>query len=70
MPVKVIVELHEGDKTTRKIWRFDPGKAYTKEGVCKDVRMLFPHILEKGLQLDLHHMDELAGKIDIESDGD
>ena len=68
--VKIIVELHEGERTTRKIWRFDPGKVYMKEGVCNDVRELFPHICKKGLHLDLHHNDELAGKVNIESDGD
>ena len=58
-----MVVLHEGVKETTKVWRFDPGKEYMKEG---EVRELFPHLSKKGL----HHIDELAGRIDIESDGD
>ena len=30
----------------------------------------FPHLVKKGLGLELYHVDDLAGKVTIESDGD
>ena len=68
--VKIIVQLHEGEKTTKKIWRFDPTITYSKDNVCAQVKELFPHLCKKGLEVELHHYDELAGKVSIESDGD
>lgn len=70
--VKIVVVLHEGDQETKKIWRFDPDlwKEYTLEAVVKDTIQLFPHIQKKSLGLQLYHYDDLAGKIDIESDAD
>lgn len=73
-PVKIVVELHEGDKSTKKIWRFDPDvdvdERYTRDSVSSEIKKLFPNLLRKGLDIELHHYDELAGKVCIESDGD
>lgn len=41
-----------------------------KDSVCIEIRELLPHICKKGLQIDLYHYDELAGRVCIESDGD
>ena len=70
--VKIVVELHEGERTTSKIWRFDGGdiQSYTLTGVSSTIRELFPHICKKGFHLRMHHFDDLAGKVDVESDGD
>lgn len=68
--VKIIVELHEGEKSTKKIWRFDQQKTYSKEAISTEVKKLFPHLSKKGLDVQLHHYDALAGKVCIECDGD
>ena len=70
--LKIVVALHEGDKITNKIWRFDVNLApsYTKIQLEHDVEGLFPHISKKGLKLQLHHYDELVGKLVIDSDVD
>ena len=67
-----MIELHEGEETTKKIWRFDGDDldSYTKDGVSLEIRKLFPHLCKKGLHLKFYHYDDLAGKIEIESDGD
>ena len=69
---KIAVVLHEGEKETKKIWRFnkDLCREYTKSGVLKEIGLLFPHVEKKGLQLELFHFDDLVGKVDIESDAD
>lgn len=36
----------------------------------KEILSLFPNLVKKGLDLDLYHLDDLAGKVNIESDGD
>ena len=70
--LKIVVALHEEDKITNKIWRFvvNLAPSYTKIQLEHDVECLFPHISKKGLKLQLHHYDELAGKIVIDSDVD
>ena len=70
--LKVAVELHEGEKSTKKIWRFNADLAaeYTKIQMEKEIECLFPHIQKKGLKLKLYHCDELAGKVYIDSDAD
>ena len=67
--VKIFVQLHEGDVRTTKIWRFEQGKVYSKGDLCTEVKKLFPRIVQKGL-IKLHHQDEIAGSILIESDED
>jgi hypothetical protein len=68
---KIVITLHEGEKVTNKIWRFNnTSDRYSKEETVKEILSLFPHLVKKGLDLDLYHYDELAGKVDIESDGD
>ena len=64
--VKTVVELHEGVK----ILRFDESKTteYKIKSMCCDIKELFPHISKKGLEID--HVDELAGRVTIESDRD
>ena len=70
--LKIVVELHEGEKATKKIWRFgvDLVQSYTKTQLEEDIECLFPHIKEKGLKLQLYHYDELAGKVVIDGDVD
>ena len=70
--VKIAIELHEGQKSTKKIWRFDvsSAKSFTKSLLVNEIEGLFPHIKKKGLSLNLYHCDELAGKVVIESDAD
>ena len=38
--------------------------------MCCDIKELFPHISKKGLEIELYHVDELAGRVTIESDRD
>ena len=68
--VKIIVQLHEGDVRTTKIWRFEQGKVYSKDDLCTEVKKLFPRIVQKGLAIKLHHQDDMAGSILIDSDED
>ena len=60
--LKIVVVLHEGDKITNKIWRFDVNLApsYTKIQLEHDVECLFPHIRKKGLKLQLHYYVQTA----------
>lgn len=68
--LKVAIKLHEGETVSTKIWRFSTTRDYTRDEVEREVASLFPHIIKKGLRLDLFYYDDLAGKIQIESDGD
>ena len=70
--VKIVVELHEGERSTVKILRFDESKTteYKMKSMCCDIKELFPHISKKGLEIELYHVDELAGRVTIESDCD
>ena len=70
--LKVAIELHEGDKSTKKVWRFDADtiRRYSRDAVEAEVISLFPHIQAKGLRLNLFHFDEIAGRVQIDSDGD
>ena len=45
------------------------GKKYSKKSLCTEAKQLFPQIIKKGLDIELHHYDDLAGKVCIESDG-
>ncbi len=56
--VKVIVELHEGETTTTKLWRFNSTEldSYTLQGVRNDVLSLFPHLAKKGMTVELSHV--------------
>ena len=44
--LKIVVELHEGEKATKKIWRFgvDLVQSYTKTQLEEDIECLFPHV--------------------------
>ena len=70
--LKVAIELHEGEHSTKKVWRFnvDSVQQYSRDVVEAEIISLFPHIQAKGLRLNLFHFDEIAGKVKIESDGD
>ena len=70
--IKIVIEMHEGEQTTKKIWRFDGDNlnCYSKDGICCEIQELFPHICRKGLHLEFRHYDGLAGKVNIESNGD
>ena len=68
--LKVIIELHEGEKSSTKVWRFFSDREYTKDEVEAELTSLFPHIVKKGLRLNFSYYDDLAGKVHIESDGD
>ena len=48
-PLKVPVELHEGEKSTKKIWRLNADLAaeYTKIQLEKEIECLFPLIQKK-----------------------
>ena len=72
LALKIAVELHQGEKSTKKIWRFDASSArsYTRARLEKEIETLFPHIPKKGCTVKLYHYDELAGKVLIESDID
>ena len=67
--LKVIFELHEGEKISTKVWHFFSSNNYTKDEVEAEVTLLFPHIIKKGLHLSFFYHD-LAGRVHIESDGD
>ena len=67
---KIIVKLHEGEKTTTKIWRFKADQQYTLQTVCYEVVQLFPQITKRGVNVELYHFDDLAGQVSIESDAD
>ena len=70
--LKVAIELHEGEDSTKKVWRFnaDAIHQYSRNVVEAEVISLFPHVQAKGLRLNLFHFDEIAGTVQIESDGD
>ena len=70
--LKVAIELHEGEDSTKKVWRFnaDSIHQYSRDVVEAEVISLFPHVQAKGLRLKLFHFDEIAGRVQIESDGD
>ena len=70
--VKVRVQLHEGEKETTKIWRFDASQvlSYSKERVESENLQLFPHVVSKQMTVEIYHIDEMAGRIDIQSDAD
>ena len=65
--LKVAIELHEGEHSTKKVWRFnvDSVQQYSRDHVVEA-----EIIQAKGLRLNLFHFDEIAGKVKIESDGD
>ena len=65
--LKVAIELHEGDKSTKKVWRFnaDTIRQYSQDAVEAEVISLFLHIQAKGLRLNLFHLDEIAGRVQI-----
>ena len=67
---KVVIELHEREKISTKIWHFLNGRQYTKDEVEAEVSSLFPQIVKKGFHLNLFYYDDLAGEVHIESDGD
>ena len=62
--IKVAIALHQGDEET-KMWRFS---ADSIRHYCRDV--VEAEILTSGLRLRLYHFDEVAGQVNIESDGD
>ena len=64
--LKVVIELHEGEKISMKIWHFFSGREYTKDEVKAEVSS---HIVKKGLHLNLFYYDDLAGEVRIESNG-
>ena len=68
--LKIVIELHEGEKSTKKVWRFNVAEHYSKSKLEHEIEGLIPHITNKGLKLNLYHNDELAGKVCIESDAD
>ena len=68
--LKVVIGLHEGEKSSTKLWRFIIGREYSKDEVEAEVSSLFPHIVKIGLGINLYYHDDLAGKVNIESDGD
>ena len=69
--IKVAIELHEGEET-KKIWHFteDSIRQYSKDVVEAEFLSIFLHVHAKKLWLRLYHFDEIAGKVNIESDGD
>ena len=40
------------------------------KSMCCDIKEFFPHISKKGLEIELYHVDELAGRVTLESDHD
>ena len=68
--LKIAVKLHEGDKSTTKIWRLKEERIYTKKQLEEDISALFPHLAKKGLLVNLYHLDDMVGRVDIESDAD
>ena len=70
--MKIKVQLHEGDKITTKIWRYEASKRrqYSKQRVEREMGDLYPQVVAKGLVFKVWHIDDLAGKIDIQSDSD
>ena len=50
----MVIELHKGEKSSTKVWRFLSGRDY----------------IMKGLRLNVFYHDDLTGRVHIESDGD
>ena len=61
--LKIVIELHEGEKSTKKVWRFNVAEHYSKSKLEHEIEGLFPHITNKGLKLNLYHNDELRYKL-------
>ena len=40
--LKVVIELHDGETSSMKVWRFFSGREYTKDEVEAEVTFLFP----------------------------
>ena len=70
--LKIAIELHEGEESTKKVWRFntDVIHQYSRDVVEAEIISLFPQVQAKGLRLNFFHFDEIAGRVQIESDGD
>ena len=70
--LKIRIELHEGERDTVKIWRFNTNlkEGYSVKRVEDEVAHLFPRIVTKNMRVKLYHVDDLAGRVDIESDAD
>ncbi len=70
--LKIAVYLHEGEEETVKVWRFDGDHAteYTQDRVEREVLQLFPHVEKKGFRLQILYLDDLAGKVQIDSNAD
>ena len=54
--LKVVIELHDGETSLMKVWRFFSGREYTKDEVEAEVTSLFPHIIKKGFALSFSTM--------------
>ena len=60
---KVVVKLHEGERTNTKLWRFTSPHLYTLEMVRKEILSLFPHLVKKDMMVDLSYIDDFVGKV-------
>ena len=72
MSIKIAVVLQQGEKTTRKPWRFNPSDiaAYRLADVEEDILQLFPDVAKKDCRLTIQYKDSLVGDVELESDRD
>ena len=72
MSIKIAVVLQQGEKTTRKPWRFNPSdiSSYRLTDVEEDILRLFPDVAKRDCKLTFHYKDSLVGDVELESDRD
>ena len=72
MSIKIAVVLQQGDKSTRKPWRFSPSdiSTYRLADVEEDILQLFPDVAKRDSRLTFKYKDSLVGDVQIESDRD
>lgn len=72
MSIKIAVVLQQGDRSTRKPWRFNPSdiSTYRLSDVEEDILKLFPDVAKRDSRLTFQYKDSLIGDIQVESDRD
>ena len=72
MSIKIVVVLQQGDKSTRKPWRFNSSdiSTYRLADVEEDILKLFPDVAKRDSRLTFQYKDSLIGDIELESDRD
>jgi len=70
--MKIAVVLQQGDKITRKPWRFNPSDIsnYRLADVEENILQLFPDVAKRDSRLTFQYKDSLIGDVELESDRD